>query len=65
VLDEKGTTPTLCEYCEVRQACLLDDSGARQRLVRWLTAREQAGVPALAAARAWWALVARDLEEEE
>jgi hypothetical protein len=65
VLDEKGTTPALCEYCEVRQACLLDDSGARQRLVRWLTAREQAGVPALAAARAWWALVARDLEEEE
>jgi hypothetical protein len=49
----------------VRQACLLDDSGARQRLVRWLTAREQAGVPALAAARAWWALVARDPEEEE
>jgi hypothetical protein len=65
VVDEQGVTPRLCEYCEVRQACLLDDSGARQRLLRWLAAREAAGVEPVAAARAWWALASRDREEEE
>jgi hypothetical protein len=65
VLDRKGTTPRLCAYCEVRQACLLDDSGARHRLLRWLAGRERSGVPAVAAARAWWSLASADLEEEE
>jgi hypothetical protein len=65
VLDRKGITPRLCGYCEVRQACLLDDSGARHRLLRWLAARDETFGPAAVAARAWWALASAELEDEE
>jgi hypothetical protein len=30
--------PRFCEYCEVKEACLRGDSGARRRLVDWLAA---------------------------
>ncbi|MFH1177906.1 MAG: PD-(D/E)XK nuclease family protein, partial [Acidobacteriota bacterium] len=35
-----------CGYCEVKQACLQPDSGARRRLARWMAAREGAGAQA-------------------
>ncbi len=42
-----------CEWCEVREACLQGDSGARLRLEHWL-AREETGGAFDRAARAWW-----------
>jgi len=65
VLDRRGDTPRLCEYCEVRQACLVDDSGARRRLFEWLGSQEGAAVPTLAAARRLWSLGSVTGEGEE
>ncbi len=38
LLDEKGREPPRCQYCEVSEACLRGDSGARARLRDWLDA---------------------------
>jgi RecB family exonuclease len=47
-----------CDGCEVSQACLHRDSGARARLVRWLEDRDGRRdlPPVEAAIRAWWDL---------
>jgi hypothetical protein len=47
-----------CEYCELTAACVRGDSGMRQRLVRWVEAREAApdgevGDPERALLAAW------------
>ncbi|MFI5167856.1 MAG: PD-(D/E)XK nuclease family protein [Thermoanaerobaculales bacterium] len=39
--DGRGT-PDACRTCEVREACLQGDSGARRRLFGWATGRERA-----------------------
>ncbi|HUF79410.1 MAG TPA: PD-(D/E)XK nuclease family protein, partial [Thermoanaerobaculia bacterium] len=36
---DKDEEPALCGYCEVREACLRGDSGARRRLAAWAEAR--------------------------
>jgi PD-(D/E)XK nuclease superfamily len=40
-LEERDTPdePARCSVCEVREACVRGDSGARRRLARWATAR--------------------------
>jgi hypothetical protein len=38
---DKDEEPALCGYCEVREACLRGDSGARRRLAAWAEARRQ------------------------
>ncbi|MDP7572753.1 MAG: hypothetical protein QF391_14215, partial [Myxococcota bacterium] len=51
----KDVSSGRCEYCEVREACLQGDGGARARLGRW----SEAGVArhaAEAAALALWRL---------
>jgi RecB family exonuclease len=47
--------PRGCTTCEVKDACLRGDSGARARLGSWAEA-EPAGSPVEAAARALWSL---------
>jgi len=44
-----------CAYCEVREACLQGDSGARLRVERW-AARGGPGSSFDRTARAWWGL---------
>jgi hypothetical protein len=54
--------PSRCSYCEVRQACLRGDSGARRRLARWAArhAREHGAVsPAEGALLAVWRLASK------
>jgi hypothetical protein len=36
---ERRTEPRLCEFCDVKDACVRGDSGARGRLVRWVDDR--------------------------
>ena len=36
LIDDKGREPARCEYCEVSEACLRGDSGARARLRHWI-----------------------------
>jgi superfamily I DNA/RNA helicase len=38
---DKDEEPALCRYCEVREACLRGDSGARRRLATWAESRRQ------------------------
>jgi RecB family exonuclease len=38
---DKDEEPALCRFCEVREACLRGDSGARRRLAAWAEARRQ------------------------
>ena len=54
--------PSRCSYCEVRQACLRGDSGARRRLAHWAArhAREHGAVsPAEGALLAVWRLASK------
>lgn len=67
---DRPVEPRRCSYCEVRDACVRGDSGARRRLARWAAAREERRVvpsPAEAALRALWTLGVEDAEggEEE
>lgn len=39
--DDLRTTGKACKYCVVRVACLQGDSGARQRLARWVELRRE------------------------
>ena len=41
----KGTEPSRCEWCEVAQACLRRDSGARRRLTEWVARQADAEAP--------------------
>ena len=41
VTPERDEEPTRCSYCEVRDACLRGDSGARRRLRDWVADREK------------------------
>jgi RecB family exonuclease/superfamily I DNA/RNA helicase len=36
-----GTEPSFCQSCDVKEACLRGDSGARTRLERWIAANRQ------------------------
>lgn len=58
--------PKRCEYCEVSEACVRGDSGARQRLLRWN--RQHAGTaktPAEAAHnRVWWLAASPEQRQE-
>ncbi len=38
--------PAACQYCELLQACLQQDSGAGARLARWVEAARRSGGPA-------------------
>jgi hypothetical protein len=40
--EPEGGEPRACESCEVREACLQGDSGARRRLLRWANASHDA-----------------------
>jgi hypothetical protein len=51
-----GTEPKRCEWCEVHQACLRGDSGARHRLEDWVTAQSDSPASASAAEQAAFAL---------
>jgi hypothetical protein len=55
-----GIEPKRCEWCEVHQACLRGDSGARHRLEDWVSVQSAAapasGSPAEQAAFALWQL---------
>lgn len=54
VQPDKDTEPVACEYCEVSEACLRGDSGARRRLVEWMEAAPTDDSRAERAARALW-----------
>jgi len=60
------TEPTKCEYCEVSEACVRGDSGARLRLLKWN--RERAGTATTAAEgahnRVWWLAATPEQREE-
>ena len=60
VEEADGKNAVHCGFCPVSEACLRDDSGYRQRLVKWMDARDEGDSPAVAAARAvWWLGVER------
>ena len=42
LVDAKGNTPPPCTFCEVAEACLQGDSGARLRLGGWVAKRQEA-----------------------
>jgi hypothetical protein len=52
---ETLATPRACETCQVAQACLQHDSGARRRLAAWAARNREGGVSAWenAALRVW------------
>jgi hypothetical protein len=53
VKPDSDEQPSVCEHCEVAQACLQGDTGARQRLAAWLAEpRPDAGAGLSAAERA-------------
>ncbi|HXU43937.1 MAG TPA: PD-(D/E)XK nuclease family protein [Thermoanaerobaculia bacterium] len=54
--------PRRCEYCEVAEACLRGDSGARRRLVAWAARADPEG-PAGAALLGVWGLAAAERAE--
>ncbi len=60
------TEPTRCQYCEVSEACVRGDSGARLRLLKWN--RERAGTATTAAEgahnRVWWLAASPEQREE-
>ena len=39
LVDEKGAEPDACRFCDVAEACLRGDSGARARLAAWTGAQ--------------------------
>ena len=41
LVDAKGNTPPPCAFCEVAEACLQGDSGARLRLGGWVARRQE------------------------
>ena len=56
--------PTACTYCQVAEACLQGDSGARRRLVEWQLAPSAVGNGrALDAARDLWSMGEGEDEE--
>ena len=59
----EGTEPKRCERCEVHQACLRGDSGARHRLEDWLTVQSDS-TPASASAAERAAFGLWQLKEE-
>jgi RecB family exonuclease len=56
--------PRRCEYCEVAEACLRGDSGARRRLYEW-SARGEAGDSTDRALLGVWKLAATEPRGEE
>ncbi len=40
LVDDKGKEPQACAWCEVSEACLRGDSGARRRLQLWMGAQD-------------------------
>ncbi len=43
LINARGDEPVACGFCEVAEACLRGDSGARARLSAWLDAGEPRG----------------------
>jgi RecB family exonuclease len=65
VVDPAGQKePRRCEYCEVAEACLRGDSGARRRLYEW-SARGEAGDSTDRALLRVWSLAAPEPRGEE
>jgi RecB family exonuclease len=65
---DRPVEPRRCSFCEVRDACVRGDSGARRRLAKWAAARgERRGAlsAAEAALRALWSLGVGDAEDGE
>ncbi len=63
VEEANGAVPSACRWCEVREACLRDDSGFRSRLVDWVgSADTGTSEVARSAAELWW--LGRDRPEE-
>jgi hypothetical protein len=60
-----GSAGRACAFCAVREACLVDDSGVRRRLVDWLGAAGEDGEPVERAARGLWQLGFAGAEQEE
>jgi ATP-dependent helicase/nuclease subunit B len=57
-------TPATCKYCEVKEACLLGDSGARRALAAWGAGDEGPGGEATEALRELWGLPLRKRAKE-
>ncbi len=63
VEEANGAVPSACRWCEVREACLRDDSGFRSRLVGWVGGADTGtSEVAQSAAELWW--LGRDRPEE-
>ena len=62
LLDPRGRPFSECEWCAVRTACLLGDSGARRRLERWTSEREAGESPAESNLLELWRLPLEKLE---
>jgi RecB family exonuclease len=62
LLDPRGRPFSECEWCAVRTACLLGDSGARRRLERWTSEREAGESPAESSLLELWRLPLEKLE---
>lgn len=61
LLDPAGrAVPTACSRCELSEACLQHDTGARRRLVRWAGDGALSGVVG-----AWWRLPSLDTDGSE
>jgi len=54
--EPNGKAGRACDFCSVSEACLVDDSGVRRRLLEWLAAEDGSATPAEAAARRLWLL---------
>ncbi len=50
---DEDKEPLRCRYCEVAEACVRGDSGARRRLRRWAAAEPAAASPEAAAHTLW------------
>ena len=53
---DRNKEPTACRWCEVAQACVRGDSGARRRLREWAAGEPDAATGPVAAARTLWRL---------
>ncbi len=66
IVDPAGQKePGRCKYCEVAEACLRGDSGARLRLFEWSERREEDAAPAEAALLEVWRLAAKPARNGE
>jgi hypothetical protein len=62
---DRRTIYPACATCDVREACVQGDSGARLRLATWLETEPESDRGFERPARAWWALRGGGAAEEE